>query len=254
MNPMNALGSWLGLTGLSEPAVGIGLTDDAIAMVAVRPNPIRVTAIVRGAVPEAAVVGGEIRLPQLVTRELDAGRRRMHLPAGTAAGIAIEPAAAQFAVTIGGGGAGSEVEVAGGHFDRSISVVAGAGFRAARIDVVPVALARLAMMELPGEAVARNADGWQVSVSGDVIRAMVGDPLPGPELRLGPGRSRPAPIRRLERVEVAKQLDPVIDPGLDGVAIGAAMGALGLAPIVTPVPAATSASAAWMVQRVGAAL
>ncbi len=253
MNPMNALGSWLGLTGLSEPAVGIGLTDDSIAMVAIRPDPVRVTAIVRGAVPDAAVVGGEIRLPQLVTRELDAGRRRMHLPAGTAAGIAIEPATRQFAVTLGNGGAGTEVEVAGGHFDRSVSVLAGAGFRAARIDVVPVALARLAMAELPGEAVARSADGWQISVSGDVIRVMGGDPLPGPELRLGPGRSRPAPIRRLERIEVAKQLDPVLDPALDGIAIGAAMGVLGMTPIVTPVPAATSSSAAWMVQQVGAA-
>lgn len=252
MNVLNSLGNWFGIAGYSEPVVGIGVADTTLTMVAMRPNPLRITAVVRTRVSDAAVVNGDIRLPQRLATELQAGRVQMRLPSGTPAVIALEPHGDQLAIALGADfGPEPEVEVSGNQYDRCTSVVASAGFRPERVDVIPAALARLGLIEHPLHAVVRDAGGWQVAVSGDGLQASLVERLPVPELRLGPGRAKPDPVRRLAHIGIAKQLDPVVDPALDGVAIGAALGALRRRPLVAAVPAAVSSAAAWMVQRVG---
>lgn len=240
---------WLGIDR-SRRHVGIRLTDEQLVVAVVRDRPLRVVAIARSPLPVAAIVHGDIRLPQRVIATMSRARSDLGLADPTPATIAVDPLSTSVQVAIGAESE-AQVAVADSIFDRAAFAAGAAGFRVQRIDPSPVSVARLAVAEHGTTAAARTADGWTIVIDEDGLDATCRQPAITNGLELGEGIDTLGPAPGVIGTHIECRFRDRLDASYDAVAIGAALSGLGCTPLISaaPRPVSTSASA-WTAQPV----
>ncbi len=240
---------WLGLAGHTTVA-GLHVDGDRLSLVAVRPGPVRVVAVARRPVTDAAVVDGEIRVVPRVAvavREMVAG---LKLPPDLGLVAAIEPAEDRVTALDDGGEA--VVTVRRAAQDRLRDTVHRAGLRLLGIDPAPLALARVARLAGPDPAAVQGAFRWSVLTGTAYTEAERSDRPRRVRLGVGPDLTtlRPLAVDDLP-IEVPRRLRPLLDLDRDAIALGAALAACNLPPVVDVRPAVEAAAHDWALQPVG---
>ncbi len=243
---------WLGFR-TRRPVAGLHITSSHLVLVALRRRPLRLVAVGRRAVTEAAVVDGDIRLvaPLVATLRLLIAETR--IAPGTPTAVVVDPLAGSTLIDIGVS-APAACDVSSRTHDRIHEVVAGAGLTVRTVDVLPAALARLGGL-LGAPAVALDADeGWTTSVVDGRLdsRRIVGGPTQ-PALRMGRDLGSTVTVVELPGIGVPDPLQPAFDPGRDGVAVGGVLSLLGYGPRIPARPAAVPVGSGWTVQSVAPA-
>ena len=251
--------TWLGLR-VTRPVAGLHITSTHLTLAALRPQPIRLVALGRLAIPHGAVADDEIRnVEQLVTGlGRLAAATRVH--PGTPTAAAIEPAVASIAAAPIGADRLSPTTCAVRDSDaeRITQVVTGAGLDLVGLEIVPAALARIGLQVDTPTVGLRSPTGWSVTASPDHLTAERVDVDRRPAvvltgrstaLHLGPDLADTSPLTDIPGIAVPDDLDQLVDPGHDAVALGAALAALGGAPLISAETMATST--ARTAQRAG---
>ena len=237
---------WLGV-GRSKAVAGLHLSPTHLSIAVVRPGPLRLTALGRQTIKEAAVVNDEVRLAVTLTADLTEMVKRLDLPQGIGVVAAIEPKDSTFRVVNGEAGAPCSVRQAA--HDRLVGAIHGAGLRLLRVDPVPAALARLGHLAEPHMVSLRGGYRWLV-VSGDgVTEAERSDHTDDPRLRLGTDLPSVQPFER-PPLKVARSVRSTVDLDRDAVAIGAALAGLDVLPLVDVQPVPDGRGGDWTMQQV----
>ncbi len=239
--------NWLGFRP-RRPVLGLHVTSTHVIVVAVRRWPLRVVAIARRAVPDAAVVDGDIRLVEPLAASLQLMTERARISPGTPTVAVIEPLTDTISIGLNGP-SGPSCDVADRHYQRMVEVITGAGLRVLGIDVVPVALARLGF-RVGAPAVALNGpSGWAATLTPDRLHGhRLTSPGGRPTLALGTAVETANAVGDIPGVQLPDALRPLIDPGRDAPAIGAALAAFGQGPRVVARPAEVPVGSGWTVQ------
>lgn len=179
--------AWLGIRA-PLPVAGLHITSEYMTLVAARRRPLRLIAIGRWPIPDAAVVGDEIRLVKPLAGGLKKLVEETRLAPGSLTVAAVEPIAG--AVTIWDDG--PEVlayNVAQATYAKVCEVVDRAGLGLIRVDIVPAALARLGRKVGAPSIASLPPTYWSVVTTEDgFIDATRSDPGWGDP---GSGRTRP---------------------------------------------------------------
>lgn len=237
---------WLGI-GRNRAVVGVHLSPSHLSMAVVRPGPVRLTALGRQTIREAAVVNDEVRLAVTLAADLTQMAKTLGLPSGIGVVAAIEPRDGLFQVIDGETVTPCSVRQAA--HDRLVGAIHGAGLRLLRVDPVPAALARLARLADPQMVALRGGYRWSV-VSGDgYTEAERSDHNDDPRLRLGPDFASMQPLDQ-PPLKVARSVRSIVDLDRDAVAVGAALAGLDLLPLVEVQPVPEGRGGDWTMQQV----
>ena len=241
--------SWLGFR-TRRPVVGMHVTTTDITIVALRRRPLRLVAIGRRTVPDAAVVGGEIRLVEPLAAELRTLVANVRIESGSPTVAVIEPLADTVSITTDRS-VGAACDVADRTYQGIAEVVTGAGLSLRGVEAVPVALARLGRRAGAPAVALDGPNGWTAALDPDRLRARrAAHHEARPTLRLGMAPEVATAVAELPGIAVPSALRPLVDPGRDAVAIGGALAAFGDEPHVIARPAAVAVGSGWTVQRV----
>lgn len=245
--------TWLGL-GDRRPVAGLHLTAESATLVALRDRPLRITALGRQVVFDAAVVNDDDRMTRSLAGDVRSLASQLNLPPGTPAVAAIEPTASAISITHGGSGA-STCDAGQRAYERLVEVVTLAGLLLVRVDPVPAALARLARLLGPGpdgagaEVALRGPCRWSVLTSPDFTEAERRHRPHRPGLWSGPDFGSLQPVTDLP-IEVPRNVRSGLLIDRDAVAIGAGLAGFDLDPLITVRPVADRPGAAdWTLQR-----
>lgn len=237
---------WLGV-GRNKAVVGLHLSQSHLSLAVVRPGPLRLTALGRHTIQEAAVVNDEVRLAVTLAADLAQMVERLGLPRGVGVVAAIEPRDATFQALDGETSTPCPVRQVA--HDRLVGAIHGAGLKLLRVDPVPAALARLARLAQPQAAALRGGYRWTV-VSGDGFteaeRSTHNDDA---RLRLGFDLASVQPFEQ-PPLKVARNVRSIVDLDRDAVAIGAALAGLDMLPLVDVQPVAEGRGGDWAMQQV----
>ncbi len=237
---------WLGI-GRSKAVVGLHLSPSHLSMAVVRPDPLRLTALGRQAIKEAAVVNDEIRLAVTMSTDLAQMVKTLGLPSGIGVVAAIEPRDDLFQAY--DGDADTMCPVRQAAHDRLVGAIHGAGLRLLRVDPVPAALARLARLAEPQMVALRGGHRWLV-VSGDGHTEAERSPHnDDSRIRLGADLASVQPFEQ-PPLKVARSVRPILDLDRDAVAIGAALAGLDLLPLIGVQPVPEGRGGDWTMQQV----
>ena len=234
---------WLGF-GSRGPVVGLHLTVDQLRVAAVRP-PGRLVAIGRAAVPIEPGADPAIAIANV--REL---ANRLRLAPGTPAVAAIEPAttALRFGNGTGAGHRHTGADVPSCHagqpaLDQAAVVASMAGLDLVHVDVVPAALARLASLGPlgPHGVVVRASPPWWVRAGPHYTEAVYDGSSPERpsgrcQFGIGPDANSLQWLDQWPGIDVPAPLVDLLDAGRDAVAVGAALAAFELPPLITVQP------------------
>jgi hypothetical protein len=227
---------WLGFHR-QNPVLGVHLAAEHLTVVALRSRPLRLVGVGRELVYDAAVAADDDRAAAALAVELRQLVDALDLGPGADLIATVEPAADLVDLGLGGSPHALGCPVRRRTHDRLVGMVAGAGLELARIDAVPVSLARLAL-QLSSPPVAIVAGRWQVTVTEGRLHAQrVGSPPTG-ALLIGSPPGRLAPVERLTPIQLTRSLRSQLDLGRDAPALGAALAGFGLGPLVTARPQA----------------
>ncbi len=243
---MHRITDWLGMERNTAVA-GLHVGPSHLSLAVVRPGPARLTALGRRPMQEAAVVDDEVRLALTLAGDLSALVSELRLPTGIGVVAAIEPRDPVFRVA--DGETMSPCPVRQSAHDRLVGAIHGAGLKLLRLDPVPAALARLARLAEPSMAAASGAYRWSLLTADGYTDAERSDQADDPRLRLGPDLSSLHPLERTI-VPAPRRLRSIVDLDRDAVAIGAALAAANLLPLVEVQPVPEGRGGDWTMQQV----
>lgn len=231
---------WL---GLAKPTVvaGLHIAPSVMTLVALRGEPgglgsATLISLGRESIPEGVIVGTEIRSVEPLTVALRELMTDTRIERGTPLVVTIEPLDPTTTIAEEWEDGESCHRVSQAEHDRTVGLAASVGLDLVRVDIVPAALARFARQMGPTEVALRAPVGWSVVTNPFYTDAerVCGRVLS--TLNTGTDLADTTPLTSLVGVEVPEPLQPVVDPGLDAVAVGAAMAGFGLRPLVTVNP------------------
>ncbi len=231
---------WL---GLAKPTVvaGLHITPSVMTLVALQGEPDnlgRATLISLGreSIPEGVIVGTEIRSVEPLAAALRQLMGETRIERGTPLVVTIEPLDPTTTIAEEWEDGESCHRVSQAEHDRIVGLVAAAGLDLVRVDIVPAALARFARQMGPTEVALRAPVGWSVVTNPFYTDAERVCGRMTSTLNTGTDLADTTPLTSLVGVDVPDPLQPVVDPGLDAVAVGAAMAGFGLRPLVSVNP------------------
>lgn len=238
--------NWLGI-GRGDVVAGVDIGPNSISMAVVRADPLRLTAVGRRSIFDVRELADEAELALTLAVDLASLADDLRLPSGTPVVVAIEP---KDSTILAFDDQNRACPVNQADFGRIQSAMQRAELDLARIDLVPSALARLARLAVPEIAVVRGAYHWKIMTGLGYTEAgrSIDD---GPRLCFGPDPASALPVTGLP-LDVPKELASVVDPDRDAVAIGAALAAFDMPPLVSirteQVPSPTQPSPGLQVQ------
>ncbi len=232
---------WLGFRDQTV-SVGVHITSDNITLVALKARPLRLVAVGRASVRDAAVIGNEIRLAAPVSEALAALVTEARIAPGSLTIAAVEPLANSFTIWERGQEA-LTYNVVESTYSRIGQVCESAGLPLARVDLVPAAMARLGRVAGVGTVAGRAPNGWTVRTEDGFTDAVRSDH----------GAPAGAPLSTLGSIRVPRRFGHLIDPAADAAAIGAALAGFSHEPIVSTQPVSEAVGPDWVVQHVESA-
>lgn len=246
---------WLGLTA-ARSTVGLAIGSHEVSMVALhhdRLGRLRLAAIGRQPVYDAAVVDGDVRLVGALADDIAGLAHRLRLRPDTEVVATIEPSTGLLADD---DRSGDGCVVAAAARDRLVELVDRAGLRLQRVDPVPAALARLARSAVPGVVALRHA-GWTVVTCDGYTEAERGTwPEPGSTAAgtpflVGPDLNGLRPLDPdLLPIEVPARVRVALDLDRDAISVGAALAGAGLLPLPEIRTVAAAPCDRWTAQPV----
>jgi hypothetical protein len=225
---------WLGLAR-RDPVLGLHLSAQHLTLAAVRPDPVRLVAVGREIVYDVAAEDDDIRLVTHLAEVVRHLTTSLRLPAGLATVATIDPAGDVLDLRLGSGrSAGCPAPRRS--YDRVVETVNRAGLQLVRVDPVPVSLARLARRVAGSPVAAARHDLWQVTTAEGRLQAERLGQAASPGLLVGPNLAGLQAVKAPSTIGVPRALDAVLDLGHDAPAIGAALAAAGIGPLVPVTP------------------
>ncbi len=236
--------TWLGF-GRSETVVGLHLGPEYASIVAMRSHPLEIRAIGRQIVFDGAAAADEHRLIEFLSTDLTYMVDELRLAPATRTVATIEPLADT--ITLIDGATQLPIGVHQRTHDRLVTVVGNAGLELTRLDLVPIALARLGRLGHGATVAIRSPSRWTIVASEGFTEAERSASAAVPTLSIGSDLGSTQPFESLPGIVVPTLLADDLDPARDAPAIGAALAHFAHPPMVAiqprrPEPAQTTAA------------